>query len=411
MPLNLSNIRDYNPRQLIVQNLTDKTYSIGDLNIKLGKNGAPNDAIDLIKLNPITKKPLRSFDQIAGSLELELAVELSRVRLINEDGVISTSDNQIKASDPASLLNAGGTGTVGELAGFSQGSILFTGSSENVVENTHFYWDNTAERLEIGDLTSIPGVFIPGGAGPVARPSLTYLYEVNNSTGANIISSAATLVKTAPTSEANTAFIGSILTDHTSGTIVGQMIGSTGLAEHNGTSTSSDLMGLLGEVALTSSGDITQAVGVSGYVANTSVSGTISTGIAIKAEVGGVLVASPRTDKAYGLYVSRVASLSESWGIYVENGTNTADMNFIGGSGTKLQDKDTISPGSDVPNSSAVLELESDGKGLLLPRMTAAQGSAISSPANGLMIYVTDTNGTFTSIGFWGRENGSWVKL
>jgi len=41
---------------------------------------------------------------------------------------------------------------------------------------------------------------------------------------------------------------------------------------------------------------------------------------------------------------------------------------------------------------------------------TATQASSIS-PLDGDIIYVTDTNGTFTSIGFWGYENGSWVKL
>lgn len=60
---------------------------------------------------------------------------------------------------------------------------------------------------------------------------------------------------------------------------------------------------------------------------------------------------------------------------------------------------------------SAALEVRSTTGGVLLPRMTATQGSAIASPADGLMIYVTDTNATFTSVGFWGRENGAWVKL
>ena len=31
----------------------------------------------------------------------------------------------------------------------------------------------------------------------------------------------------------------------------------------------------------------------------------------------------------------------------------------------------------------------------------ATQASAISSPAKALMVYVTDTNGTFTSAGLW----------
>ena len=44
------------------------------------------------------------------------------------------------------------------------------------------------------------------------------------------------------------------------------------------------------------------------------------------------------------------------------------------------------------------------------PVMTSTQASAITA-SNGMMLYVTDTNATFTSVGFWGYENGSWVKL
>ena len=64
-----------------------------------------------------------------------------------------------------------------------------------------------------------------------------------------------------------------------------------------------------------------------------------------------------------------------------------------------------------VRDPSAVLDLQSQTSGLLLPRMTAAQASAIGSPRDGLMVYATDTNATFTSVGFWGREAGAWVKL
>jgi hypothetical protein len=42
--------------------------------------------------------------------------------------------------------------------------------------------------------------------------------------------------------------------------------------------------------------------------------------------------------------------------------------------------------------------------------MTATAASAIT-PADGNLVYVTTTNGTFTSVGFWGYENGVWVKL
>jgi len=41
---------------------------------------------------------------------------------------------------------------------------------------------------------------------------------------------------------------------------------------------------------------------------------------------------------------------------------------------------------------------------------SATNASALTAQ-DGWIIYVTSTNGTFTSIGFWGRENGTWVKL
>jgi hypothetical protein len=66
--------------------------------------------------------------------------------------------------------------------------------------------------------------------------------------------------------------------------------------------------------------------------------------------------------------------------------------------------------GTTSPSASAALDITSTTKGVLLPRMTATQASAITG-VNGLVLYVTDTNGTFTSVGVWAYENGTWVKL
>lgn len=44
----------------------------------------------------------------------------------------------------------------------------------------------------------------------------------------------------------------------------------------------------------------------------------------------------------------------------------------------------------DQPNSSAMLDVSSTSKGILIPRMTEAQRNAISNPAEGLMIYQTN---------------------
>jgi hypothetical protein len=67
--------------------------------------------------------------------------------------------------------------------------------------------------------------------------------------------------------------------------------------------------------------------------------------------------------------------------------------------------------GNSTPAASAVVEMVSTTAGFLPPRMTSTQASAISSPAEGLLVYVTDTNGTFTSKGWWGYNGSAWEKL
>jgi hypothetical protein len=67
--------------------------------------------------------------------------------------------------------------------------------------------------------------------------------------------------------------------------------------------------------------------------------------------------------------------------------------------------------GTTTPVASAKLEVSSTTSGFLPPRMTATQASAISSPAQGLLLFVSDTNGTFTSVGWWGYNGATWEKL
>lgn len=68
--------------------------------------------------------------------------------------------------------------------------------------------------------------------------------------------------------------------------------------------------------------------------------------------------------------------------------TNFNSRLFIGPNGN-------VGIGTTSPDASALLDVSGTGKGVLLPRMTAAQKSAIASPATGLLIYQTDGTAGF----------------
>jgi hypothetical protein len=44
--------------------------------------------------------------------------------------------------------------------------------------------------------------------------------------------------------------------------------------------------------------------------------------------------------------------------------------------------------------------------------MTGTEAEAIASPAAGLLVFITNGNGTtITSTGWWGYDSAAWVKL
>lgn len=59
---------------------------------------------------------------------------------------------------------------------------------------------------------------------------------------------------------------------------------------------------------------------------------------------------------------------------------------------TQAQDNVAINSTGAAPDNSAMLDISSTDKGLLIPRMTTAQRNAIPNPATGLMVYDTDQN-------------------
>jgi len=67
--------------------------------------------------------------------------------------------------------------------------------------------------------------------------------------------------------------------------------------------------------------------------------------------------------------------------------------------------QNNVGIGTTTPASSAVLDITSTTKGLLIPRMTTANRLAIASPAKGLMVF-DNTTGTF-----WFYNGAAWVQV
>ena len=64
-----------------------------------------------------------------------------------------------------------------------------------------------------------------------------------------------------------------------------------------------------------------------------------------------------------------------------------------------------IGMGTTNPDASSILEIKSTNKGMLTPRMTSVQRTAISSPANGLLVY------DITENSFYFYQNTVWTKI
>jgi hypothetical protein len=75
-----------------------------------------------------------------------------------------------------------------------------------------------------------------------------------------------------------------------------------------------------------------------------------------------------------------------------------------------MQSNAQVGIGTSTPHQSAMLEVSNISKGVLIPRMTAAQRTSISLPANGLLVYQTDDpQGLYYNAGTPGLPN--WTSM
>lgn len=69
--------------------------------------------------------------------------------------------------------------------------------------------------------------------------------------------------------------------------------------------------------------------------------------------------------------------------------------------------QDNVGIGTNTPDASAILEMQSSNKGVLVPRVSAVQRLAIPAPANSLLVYDTDSMCFF----FYRQPTASWISL
>lgn len=89
---------------------------------------------------------------------------------------------------------------------------------------------------------------------------------------------------------------------------------------------------------------------------------------------------------------NRVAKFNSPWGL-------TPGMLTDNGVGVSLNNTATVA------NASAILDITSNNKGLLIPRMLSTERTAIASPATGLLVFDNTTNS------FWFYNGAVWVEL
>lgn len=129
-----------------------------------------------------------------------------------------------------------------------------------------------------------------------------------------------------------------------------------------------------------------------------------------------VVSSSQTSTNSAGFFSNTNTGGNDYTGVYGEStGANAGDNiggHFTASGGSNnyglLVENGNAGIGTTAPSSQALLELVSTSQAFLIMRMTAAQASAIT-PADGMGLYATDTNGTFTSVGFWKYESGAWA--
>jgi hypothetical protein len=183
-------------------------------------------------------------------------------------------------------------------------------------------------------------------------------------------------------------------------------VGSYSVADNQGTGQVNEFYGQYNLALIRGNATIIDAGGI--FSDKQAQTGTITNFASIVAHTtalsGGAIT------NMYGLVVKTPTNVSggtrtNTYGVYIE--PNTTGINNYG----LIVAQQVSGFGTATPSQNAMVTFSSTTKaGFKIDGVNVTQAGAITAE-DGQVIYVTNTDGTFTSVGFWGRENGAWVKL
>ncbi len=184
-----------------------------------------------------------------------------------------------------------------------------------------------------------------------------------------------------------------------------QLVASYCVADNQGGGAITDFYSTHNYVLQRGAGAITNMAGV--WSDKQSQAGTVTNFISFIADCtqinGGTIT------NMYGLLVKTPTNITggtitNSAGIYIAANTIATNNYAIINAGQM-----TSGFGTATPNQNSLIVLTSTTKAALeITPMTAAQASAIT-PANGMGLYVSTTDATFLTVGFWKYEAGAWL--
>lgn len=114
--------------------------------------------------------------------------------------------------------------------------------------------------------------------------------------------------------------------------------------------------------------------------------GLVQTCVLMALTLGFVLFPKPKHKDHY----SRISCINRC-----EKTAEPTDSDYAFGQSMELCQSVGIGENEFTPSLSAILELSSDTRGTLIPRLTSDQHDRIKSPSTGLLVYQTDVNAGF----------------